>query len=331
MAIGPLIGVGASLLGTVLGNKADKAKNKRAAEELALQKLLANNQIDISKYIQQISKDVLAKGSNFEDPYGGKTYYDEATKTWKSTLGEVPRALQEASDAEELARLTTDQGIRRDALLSGEQGRSRAASQADAAIDDLSNFKRGIGRVDPADIGSRLRADRMGAINAGFDDAERAAGTLQTRTGSSAVGDALKRIALDRVRAQASIGSPEVEGLELAEGINQGRQGTLANLYSMFSDRGSRMPDVNFTPTPYAGIADAKTADAAKFDLGKFETAMGGSGTAAAGIGSAAAGLRAGYASSEANRVHAPTAKMIGAFGNVADDLANNIMKIFGR
>jgi len=324
-----LLGTALSLAGALKGNKADKKKNKRADEELALQKRLADSQIDISKYIQDISRQLMERGSGTTDVYGGGTVYDPVTKTWKTTLGDTPKRLQSAADEEELSRLTQDQALRRQGLVDLERQRGRASGAADAALNDLMAFKGGVGKVDPATIASQLRASRLGAINAGFDDAERAATTLQTRTGSSAVADALRRIAVDRVRAQAQIGTPDVEGLEIAEGINRGRTSDLANIYSLFQKPATQVYDASFAPAPYAETAAARLADAQKLDLGRFETAMGGSGTAAAGVGSAAAGLRGAYTASEAGRVHAPTAKMLGAFANVADELGEKIVRMF--
>lgn len=326
-----LLGAGLSILGAGAGLLSDKKKNKRAKEELALQKQLADQQIDISKYIQSLSQQLMARGDNIVDPYGGTTKYNPATGAWESVLGPEQKALQGASDKEELTRLVADQAMRRQGLIDVERQRGRASGAADAALDDVMNAKRGIGLVDPNALGSQLRLDRTTAVNAGFDDAERAARTLQTRTGSSAVGDALRRIAVDRVRAQAQIGSPEVEGLQIAEGINTGRQGDMRDLYDMFSSKAGNVYDTSFTPAPYAAMANAQASDALKTNLAKYEIGMGGSGTAAAGIGSAAAGIRNAYATSEASRIHAPMAKFIGALGGVADSKDGAaLLKLFG-
>jgi hypothetical protein len=310
-----------------LGLIADKKKNKRAKEQFALDKKLADQQIDISKYIQDLSKQLMARGSNMEDPYGGTSGYDAATGTYKTTLGGAQKGLQETSDAEEAARLTLDQAIRRGGLADFEKIRGGAVNQASSMLDQLTNFDRGIGQVDAGGLASRMRLDRQGAVNAGYDDAARAAQTLQTRTGSSAVGDALNKLAVDRVRAQAQIGDPEVEALQLAEGINQGRKTNLLEGYGQMADRGQSFYDAAFNPAPYAGIADAKNADMMKFDLSKFDIAQGGSGTAAAGIGNAAAGLRQGYNISEANRIHAPTAKFVSGADKALSDSLMQLIK----
>lgn len=323
--LGDVFSIGAS----ILGNRSDKAKNKRAAEELKLQKDLANQQIDLSKYIQGLSTQLMGQGSGLADPYGGTTTYNPITKRWETTMGEIPRALQGASDAEEAQRLTVDQAMRRRALQEMEGRRAAAGGEATTAMGDIARFKQGIGRIDPAQLAATMRLDRQGAVNAGYDDAERAATKLQLRTGSSAVGDALSALARDRVRAQAEIGNPEVEALQIAEGINTGRSGNLAGLYDLFSSNANNVYDASFTPAPYAEIAAARGQDAQKLDLSRYEVGMGGSGTAAAGIGSAAAGLRQGYQLSEANRIHAPNAAMLRGIGANADSFAKKIASLF--
>lgn len=313
-----------SVLGSIFGNKAAKKTNKLTAEQLALDRRLADNQINISNYIQQLSKDLMARGTTQVDPYGGSTGYDEATGTYRTNLGAIPAGLQGASDQEELARYVIDQEIRRKGLGDFERLRGDAAGEADTARTDLADFRRGIGAVDPAALGARIRQDRTGAINAGFDDAARAAQTLQTRTGSSAVGDALTALARNRVRAQAEIGSPEVEALGIADQLNRGRLSDIASRYTSMADRGQQFYDASFTPAPYAGIADAKLADAIKLDLSKYEVGTGGAATAAAGIGSAAAGLRQAFALAEQNRVKNPTGDLITGIGRAIGSFANS-------
>lgn len=312
-----LAGIGAAtgLLSAIFGNKAAKQTNALNAAQLADQKRATDQQIKISDYIQGLSQDLMSKGSTQVDPYGGTTGYDPATGTYKSTLGEVPQTLQNASDSEELQRYLNDQLLRRNGLQEADAIRARAATESGSALDDVNNFRRGIGAVDPVALAARMRLDRQGAVNAGYDESQRAAQTLQTRTGSSAIGDALDALARRRVAAQAQIGDPEVEAMQLAEGVNQGRMSSLGARYSSLADRGQNFYDAAFTPAPYAATADAKIGDQMKFDLSKYDVAQGGSGTAAAGIGSAAANLRQAFAASEANRVKNPTGDMISAIG----------------
>jgi hypothetical protein len=322
-----------SLLGSIVsgitGLISSNKNNKLQKEQYADQKRLTDQQIQISNYIQSLSKELMTRGSNQVDPYGGTTGYDPVTGTYKSTLGVVPQAMQDASDQEELMRSVYDQRLRRQGLTDAEAIRSRAAGESNTALDTINNFDRGIGAVDPTALAARMRLDRQGAVNAGYDDAERAATTLQARTGSSAVGDAFTRIARDRVRAHAEVGDPEVEALGLAEQVNQGRRSSLMSNYGNLADRGQRFYDTNFTSSPYAATADAKVADQMKFDLSKYDVAQGGSGTAAAGIGSAAAGLRQAFAAKQANTVQNPWGNFIGGVDKAVGNEFGNIFKSF--
>jgi hypothetical protein len=91
------------------------------------------------------------------------------------------------------------------------------------------------------------------------------------------------------------------------------------------------MPDVSFTPAPYAGIADAKLGDQQKFDLSKFDVAQGGSGLAATGIGQAATGLRQAYDTSplKTGNILSSIGQTVGAAGN-NKDITSALMKLFG-
>lgn len=308
---------GASLLGAGLGFLGDRKQNKLVKKQLKEQKRLNDRQIDISRYIEEYARKAGGLNGDIEDAFGGFVRYNPVTKKYELNLNPQERAVQEASYGEELDRMTKDQDIRRRGLTDFERLRGRSSNEADIALQDMQAFKRGVGRVDPGAVGGQLRADRTRAINAGYDDAERAAQTLQLRTGSSAVGDALASLARDRVRAQAQIGSPELEGLEFAEGINTSRQDQLAGLYGMFGDEARGFYDAAFTPSTYGDAALARLQDRQKFDLSKLDLAMGGSGEAASTIGNAAAGLRQANLGYNQSRIHAPGAKLVGALGNL--------------
>lgn len=320
-----------SLIGGFLGAKADKRANKRAKEQYKLDKAASDRQIEISKYIEQYAKQAAGLSSDSTDIYGSKTWLNPATGKYEIVMGDTPRAIQGASDQEEQKRYSVDQAIRARGLQDFENMRGRSVTEADRSLDRIHNFDRGIGRLDAGQLGSQIRNDRTRAVNSGYDDAERAATKLQLRTGSSAVGDALTALARDRVRAQAQIGSPEVEALQMAEGINQGRSNDNFARYQGFGNEGRAFYDAAYSPSTREAELFARLGDAQKFDLSKLDLASGGSASAASTIGNAAAGLRAGYLASEANRVRAPWGQFIAAAGQQVGGMLPGGTPKFGK
>lgn len=315
------------IVGLVSGHKADKKTNKLSKEQLAIDRSLANQQIDISKYIQQLGKDVIAHGSDVTDTYGNRATYDASTGTYKTQISGIQKQLQDASDQEELRRQILDNAIRRRGLNDFEGSRIRSAGEANTALSRLNAFRQGVGRVDPNQVASQLRADRTRSVNAGYDDAERAAQTLQLRTGSSSLTDALANIGRDRARSLATtMGSPELEGMQFAEGINKDREGRLFDIYSALNQEGKSFYDTAFAPSTAADKADARLADAMKFDLSKYDLAMGGEGNAAATIGRAQGLGQQAFQNFMGNRVVNPTGKFLTGLDSALENAVKSIM-----
>jgi hypothetical protein len=310
-----------SLISGITGKKDDKKVNQMSAEELAIQRMLANRQIDISKYMEELSKKAAGLNGTFTDPYGGGATYNAATDKWETKLSPQQAPIQDASYQEELDRNTHDQQIRREGLQSFELARQRSAGRATDALGDIDAYKRGFGKIDAGRLASSMRGDREKAVNAGYDDAARAAQTVQMRTGNSAITDALTGLARSRIRDTAQIGSPEVEALQIAQGLNDSTQDRLYDVYKGFNDEGRQFYDAQFTPSSYNADAYAKLTDAMKFDLSKLDLALGGSGQAASTIGNAAAGNAAAFQSYLGNRIANPTGKFIQGAGSAIQDL----------
>lgn len=310
----------ADLIGGFLGHKDDKKVNKMTKEQLQIQKDLADRQIELSKYMEELSRQAAGMKGNFTNPYGSGAVYDPATGTWKTQLSPEEKAVQDASYKEELARNTHDQEIRRKGLDDFEKMRERSSTEATGALHDINAFKRGFGKLDEASVGAQMRNDRVGAVNAGYDDAARAAQTLQLRTGNSAIGDALTDIARNRVRDTMQVGSPELEGIQFAQGINDKRSANLYDIYKGFGDEARGFYDAQFAPSGYAQNAYNAGTDAQKFDLSKLDLAMGGSGQAASTIGQASQGINTGYNTMFNNRIANPTGKFIMGASNSIED-----------
>jgi hypothetical protein len=304
-------------------------KNKAAEQQYQDQKAQAAKTNASSDYIMALARQLQAQGGGYTDPTGGGARYDPVTGTWKSTLGAQPAAVQDASYDEELARNTVDQTRRREGLIDVERMRRQASGEQDTALRDLNLFKTGIGKVDAGSLASTMRTNRTGVINAGYDDAARAASTIGLRTGQSA-GDALSGIARNRSRDIATaIGDPETEALQLAEGINSNRLGEKVNLYNMFSGKAGNVYDAGFSPSTYAGDAADRGLASQGLDLQKFDTVLGGAGTAAAGYGAASNILRGGAQAKMANTDYNLGGKFLQGLGN--SGIAEKLIGLFGK
>lgn len=319
----PLAAIGAGLgaASSIAGFFGDKKTNKLAKKEYSAQKGYAQKQMGMADYIQELAARAAGQSGDIYDPSGGYTRLNPLTGKYEYGLGRDQQGIQDASYQEELMRNTADQQLRRQGLNDFERMRQRSSGRADRALADIDAARRGVGMVDPNAVAGELLTSRTGQLNAGYDDAERAARTMQLRTGSSAVGDALSALARDRVRAQANIGTPGLEGLEFAEGINQGRNQQNYGIYSQFGDEARNFYDAQFQPSAYEQLGRENLMKQMEFDMGKLDLAMGGVANAGQVAANAAQGQRGAYDLFSKNRVAAPTSKMLTGLGNAVSSL----------
>lgn len=330
--LGDLFGVGSAVAGFFGG----KSKNKQATLDAANNAKLVGNQTDQAALIAQLSKAFGEQGSGITDVYGGGSQYDPVTGTFKYNLAGAPAAIQGASNDELLARDSGDQAIRRAGLIQSDNLRQGNVGEALTARTTLDNQRAGIGLIDPGSIEASLRSGRTSAVNAGFDDAARAAGTLGIRQGAD-TGDALSRIAKERARTIATtMGDPYVEGLTTAEGINQGRRSQATQDYNLFDTKGGNFYDAQFNPAGYDSTATDNLFKTQAAQTDRFNASTQGLGTAAAGYGSAAAGLRAGSEAAMKNKNYGNTAQFISSLGQIASgngfggNSAGSLLKALG-
>jgi len=311
------------------GHKGDKKANKYAKKEYKAQQELTKKQGGISDYLQELAKQAVGTNSDIYDPSGGYTRYNPVTGRYEYALGGGQQDVQDASYQEELARNTLDQQIRRQGLTDFERMRQESSNRRDRSLLDIDAARRGIGRVDPRDVAGQLLTSRTGQINAGYDDAERAARTMQLRTGSSAVGDALSSLARDRVRTQASIGTPGLEGMEFAEGMNQGRDEQAYGIYGQYGDEARNWYDAQFTPSNYEQLGRENVNKQQEFDLAKLDLGMTGASNAGSVLANAQRGQTGAYDAFVKSRVKSPLQNLLTGYSN-AEDAAAKKMFAFG-
>jgi hypothetical protein len=311
-----------SLVGLIAGYKGDKKANKLAKEQYTRQQGLTDKQTSIADYISQLAQQTANTSSDIYDPSGGFTRYNPATGKYEYALGDARLGIQNASYGEELLRNTTDQQIRRQGLTDAERMRQVSSGRATRALSDIDAARRGVGMVDPNAVAGEMLTDRTRQVNAGYDDAERAAKTLQLRTGSSAVGDALTALARDRVRTQASVGNPNLEGIQAAQELNAPRTQQLYGAYKQFGDEGRNWYDAQFAPSTYEDTGRANLQKGMEFDMNKLDLAMGGNQQAATTIANAARGETGAYDAFTKSRVKSPLANLATGYSNMIENAA---------
>lgn len=293
-------------------------KNKQARADAEANTRITQEQMALSRLISEAASKYSAQGNNVTDIYGGGARYNPATASWEYNIGTVPAAIQGASDEEELARYGFDQDLRREGLVDSNIARRRALAEGETSLSDYNLQKQGVNQVDPSRIAAQLRANRLRATNAGFDDAMKAAGTMSLRTGTAS-GDVFANLGRARANTIAqTMGDPEVEALGIADSINQGRMGNTLNAYNLFDSKGRDFYDAGYAPSTRGSEAMENLFRTKGMELDKFNATSGALGGAVAGMGSAGAGQRASQQAYMQQWDPFAVAKTLKSFGDMA-------------
>lgn len=249
--------IGASLIGAISGNSQQKKQNKLIQDQMAQQQALSERQLALA---EQMNQQGLATQI---DANGNITYYDPATNTWRSVLSPDQQALQDLSDANLKQVLSIDAPMGRAESLVNAVRRSKEGSTADGIMSGIQDQLKGTTAVRGSDLASSLRLSRQNAVNNGFDQVSNALTTQALRSGATG-GTALLG-ALGKQRAQAlaaTMGNPDLEGMQLADDINNSRINTSFNLYNALAGRASGAPIQAFNPVSTANTASSSLANA---------------------------------------------------------------------
>lgn len=202
--------------------------------------------------IQKRMLDAVFAGS--EDASGNRIVYDKATNTFKVIPTAATSELLRAGDAENLARLTTDSGIRREGLVENARVRGNERQAADTFLREL---------MAPSPYNAEamtglITEQGMRGLNEGFDDATEALSTTALRTDSGA-NNAFANLAERRGESAADIMiRAALEGPQQAETLTGARNERLRGNYNLLASRGANYADVPFQPTSAGdGLASA--------------------------------------------------------------------------
>lgn len=269
--------------GTILGGLFDNAEKKRqAAENLAFQKWLANEELKLAK-------------SSRTDAYGNTVRYDDALDKWLTDLTPQQQALMRAGEREQLQGLTTDAA--RNRVI-----RERAYNRGMDASEDY----------------NRARAD----YQYGYNPSEGAINDQLTSlimrgrgAGGGSAGDTRKFIRQRGNLPVVSSGGGGNSGVSsVANALLQARSGALGERGTRQQQRNMRLPELQ----SLAAMSDSGSGGGAPFP--NFDKLFGAEGDMSKGALGAmeAGGKGVGSAYKDAIGIKSPfdlgnTAKMIAA------------------
>jgi hypothetical protein len=239
------IGAGGSIISGLIGAGA-------ARQQASLQAALG--QLQLNQAAKQFNASV-AKQTNAR---GDQVIYDPTTNQWISILSPQGRALQSASDAEELQRLTVDAPLRREGLVANATRRREEGSLADALMRNVRDDQVSGGKYNAGALASSIRSDRKAAIDNAFDDDLNLVLRSAMRSGASNQDEMIRSSGRERAKSYLTMmGNPDLEGEQAAQSLNANNTGDLLNRYTTLASRAGAFDDGGFAPNQSASLADA--------------------------------------------------------------------------
>lgn len=236
-ALGPAssaIGAGAGLFGAL-----SASGDRRAA--LAAQQ----NQANVANHIAY--QQYLASVAGQTDARGNQSVYDPSTNQFVTITTPETRDLIEASDREELARLTQDAPLARQEYHDNVAQRRQDRGLADALRERFSRTITAPVYDTPATASRRQQALNA---NQAFDSSERAFLRQGMRSGASGLARALQQSGLARTDALNQIQSTGT--YDASDAVRQQNLANSGNLYSTLAAQASNVRPFQFQPNALA-------------------------------------------------------------------------------
>lgn len=231
-SIGDILGGAGSIWGAISGSNAQSEANDMARRNLA--------------YQQELSKRLLdAQLGTTYDARGNKIWYDEATKTWRTEPSAMTQQLLDASDAEMLAQLTGDAGIRRAGLQQNALQRSAEGQAANSLLDQYMapspNTREGIAGV--------LAQRALSGVNDAYSDIQHGVSTQALRSGTSG-SNILAGLAKQRAKDSSNaLLDAEAQSYGVYDQAEGNRANRLLTGYNTMAGRASNIDNIQFQPT----------------------------------------------------------------------------------
>jgi hypothetical protein len=261
----------AAIIGSALAAKQQSDANKQ-------QQGLANASSFLGAQELALAREAQRQGTASKiDAQGNVVFYDPSTNAWRTQLSATGQRMQDASDRESYSRLTDDQTMGRQGRIDNYGRRQQEGQYADAEMRQLMDDQSAGGRYSPEAIAAELRLSRQGAVNEGFDQVANLYGTQMARSnGASGDASTLMRLAKARSGAMATtMGTPNIEAMQMAEGINNDRANGQMNRYNLGASRASNIDDVPFQPSNVSGMSSAIQGQGQQAALGGLQLSGG--------------------------------------------------------
>lgn len=243
--------LGATVFGALSGNSAAKKTQKLAEQQAAQQNAIAQQQ-------QQLAEEMARRGIATQiDANGNVTAYDQATNTWKSVLAPTQQKIQNLSDAEQINQLQTDAPVNRIQSLADAIRRQKESGTANTLLGQY-DAQLSHPQYNGQSLANSLSLSRQKAVSQGFDETSNALATQALRSGAGGMGVLGGALAKQKAQAIAqTMGTPDIEGAQLADSMNSARTGDLLSQYNTMAGRAAATPQVSFNPS---GVGAALTA-----------------------------------------------------------------------
>lgn len=240
------IAAGASLLSGIMA-----ARQEAAAQRQNMQLAMYNAQREdrASRLQNQLAQRMLQmQEAGSVDARGNRVEYVPG-RGWITTPSDMTRRLTDASDQEELLRLTQDAQRTRTGKQANELRRGTEGGAADATLRELQQND----GYDANTLFHLLRIRNREGLARGFDDESRMAMRHANRSGSSNAGSILAALAERRGEAyRKADAQAQLDALTSSEELRGARTGRLANKYNMLASRASNVEDTPFAPNMLA-------------------------------------------------------------------------------
>lgn len=239
MLIGSGINAAGGILSGIMGSRAQDEANaiqwaNYQAQEQAnfLQRIMAERQYEL-----------MTAGQT--DARGDTVRYVPGVG-WVTEASPMSQSLINATDREQLQRLTGDSQLRRQGLQENSSRRMEEGRWAD----ELMRRAQEVPEVSQQGIIQQLIARATEDTNAAYDDTINRTATQALRSGASNAGDVMSSINRQRGSDVRKAGlDANIQGMDLYRQLTQGQQGFNSNLYNQIASRASNFEDVPFQPT----------------------------------------------------------------------------------